>query len=468
VPVVLTIGDKQVRVPEMPLGRLTDQVRQLRERVRQFAEKEASAQAVGTTGRTGAQPAAKSTTPQPVKPTAGPLAGITGIIDPLAVTPRTNTMISTFDAVVSDLQARRQKQLQALIAVQDEILRRRTMSEAEREAAEAARPAARARLARARLKLDRFAVLLILVVAVALPFLPIPTVQQSLSSVFAPPDFEKLPETRRAQLQSVFEAMDRARDGQSVLVAFEYGPTTAAEMDDLARAALRDLFKQRARPVILSTNPSGAMHAQGFVSRFVNNPDELRLTGRNVLVAGRDYAVLRYVPGGPAAVRAVINGLAGPGLARQNVFDLDAEGRPAGLDDQAFAYMRDNPALVLAESQDDVRNWAELYRAGSESTARAALQPYRVLLFSASGAGPTATAYAQSNPRILGPVVGLRDAVIYQARRGGFESAAAQQVAVQRWQSVSLALLAGAVVVALGAVFNLLRAMFARRTANKP
>src|SRR5262249_37247582 len=151
---------------------------------------------------------------------------------------------------------------------------------------------------------------------------------------------------------------------QDVLVAFEYGPTGAGELDDLARTILRDIVKQGAHPVIVSTNPAGALHAEAVMQALATKPDELSLMNRadKPLVARQDYWVLPYLPGGAIGVRALLNDVQ-KSDSSQLAFAVDIEGQPSGLTNVSVTTLQRNPAFVLTESQEDVRNWVEQYQA---------------------------------------------------------------------------------------------------------
>jgi len=138
------------------------------------------------------------------------------------------------------------------------------------------------------------------------------------------------------------------------------------------------------------------------------------------------------------------------GASKSAEFATDISGKPSGLTDNSVNRLENNPAFILTESQDDVRNWAEQYRADPP------LQLKFVLLSSAA-ASTTAQTYAAANStNIIGPLVGLRDAIVYQAAREPADARTNARIA-QRWQSITLATLGTALIVVIGLVFNLMR-----------
>jgi hypothetical protein len=232
----------------------------------------------------------------------------------------------------------------------------------------------------------------------------------------------------------------------------------------MARVILRDLLRRKARPVIVSTNSAGALHAQSLLADMADNPDDLAIIGRpgQPLVARRDYVVLRYLPGGASGVRAMATALVTGGLQEQIVFSTDIEGKPSGLVEQNIISLRTSPAFVLTESPEDVRNWVEQYRSTPPQN------PFPMILLSSANASATAQAYARSDTsnRIPSVMVGLRDALTYQTIRQPMPAGAAgdrsKELIAQRWQSVGITALLASAVIALGAVLNLIRALTRR------
>lgn len=422
----LVIGDQQVTLEERPLSALPEAMLALRERLKQLPRAPIAAE------RKDSQ---LSNIPEALQPPS------------LPVTP---APLAPSGALATAAQLVGVQTLRQIAAAQDAILKRRMETEA------SAPPSLKLR---ARFKLDRLLLTLLLVVAVVLPFFV------DLGAVVPPPRYADLDAAEQARFAAVSRAVSSVLDGSLVLVAFEYTPTAAGELDDLARALLRDLLQRGARPVILSTNPSGALHAYHVLHQLSLEPTEMQLLGRSSpLVPRRDYVVLGYLPGGVSGVRALANALYVDSFQQQVIFESDLEGLPSGISAQNIPILRANPVFVLAQSQDDVQTWAEQFHAPPNAPPNA---PLRMVIAAASAATATLQTYAAAQPqRILGTLIGLRDALVYRDLRAQYADADSQRTAERRWQSVGFTALIAALAVLFGAVFGMIRILAQRRRAQ--
>lgn len=427
VPVQFKIGGAvEIGVEESPLAQLPDQLRQLRDHALAFKPPE----------------------PPPTL-SAGPLADLAG---PLAAEPViVRAATSASPSAISVVSAANEPQLRRV-----ELIRR--MLEIEGAASQTigtAKPGSKARPA-VRVNVERLVVTLILLAFIIAPFFT------HALNVVSSPDTS----VPTAAQSAVFNAMDSLTAGQTVLVAFEYGPTGAGELDDLARVLLRDLFKHQVKPVVVSTDFAGAMHAESFLLTFGHDTGELRALNRapdKPLLARTDYVVLPYLPSGAAGVRTLLNAIYRGGFETQTEFTRDLEGQLSGLNLATdVPALRNAPVIVLAETADDVRNWAEQYRAPADVSA----VPARIVLATSAAANATARTYSIALPQtILGPLVGVRDATLYEILRQPNATSTATDRVLQRWQSIGLGALIAAFLLLFGAVVGLLGS-FRRREAR--
>jgi hypothetical protein len=339
--------------------------------------------------------------------------------------------------LISDLDRRRIRTLQNLLEVEDE---------AEKVVQKARRRARRT------FRLDRMFIAVMLFAVISVPFFT------DVANIMIPPNTAPT-----AEQQSVFAAMDALPAGQPILVAFEYSPAGSGELDDLARVLLRDIFRKGAKPVIVSTNAIGAMHAQSLLAVFGNNPAELAALNRanQPLLARQDYYVLAYLPAGATGVRAILNGVYNlTALDRTAQFGTDIEGKPSGLNDAAVESLQRAPVIVLAETADEVRIWAEQYR-------RPGIQ--KMLFAGSVAADAAARTYTASQPAsYIGPLVGLRDATTYRKLRQA-NGATPGEIALldQRWQSTGLGALLAGIFILLGAAFSMIGAIRQRNRVKQ-
>lgn len=299
---------------------------------------------------------------------------------------------------------------------------------------------------RTRLKLDRTAVAVVLLGALAGPF-----VTDALH-VAEDPVVDEIP----AQQAAVFAAVDDLQAGDRVLIAFEYGPTAAGELNPLVDAVLRDIFNQGAIPVTLSTNPLGGANSYFLVDTLASDGAFLDALERDSqLVDGQDYYAVGYLSGGPVGIRSITRSEAAGVL----FFDanVDDDGTPlevGKVEADDFALV-----LVVAETTEDLRNWAEQFDVDG-------LPMYAL---TTTAIEPIASAYVAENGRFNGYLAGYRDTYRYNEIRNTALNPATENDTdfpdpqLAQWHSVALGALASGGMILLGTLLNLLRGIGRRR-----
>lgn len=237
-----------------------------------------------------------------------------------------------------------------------------------------------------RIKFDRLLVTVVVAVAVILPFF-IPTLRLG-----------NLPPVSFAvgsQQEAFFESIAALNQSDLVLVGLEYGPTAAGELDSLTTVVLQHMLRQGAVPVIVSGNPVALLRAENILESATFS-DQL---GR-VLSAGRDYHVARYLPGAGLGLRSLVTDPA-------TTLALNASGTATGLTgiDSLNRFVR---LLVIAESPEDFRNWAE------QVAPSAPQVPF--LAISGRVASPLVASYLGAS--LDGLLVGYQDALTYDGMLG--------------------------------------------------
>ena len=196
----------------------------------------------------------------------------------------------------------------------------------------------------------------------------------------------------RPDARTAYNLLDNLTRDDYVLVAFEYGPTAAGELDALADLFLRHIFAQLAKPVIVSSNPIAIAHAQNIIAAINRSVTDAGISLEN----NRDYFLLRYLPGGALGLRELSENF--DDLAR-----VSAKGQLTGLEFSSLDEM--SLLLLIAESAEDARIWAEQVLPETDGA--------RLIAATGYAAEPLAQVYADSRDEIIGLIVGYRDAYTY-------------------------------------------------------
>ena len=238
-----------------------------------------------------------------------------------------------------------------------------------------------------RIRVDRLGISLLLAVAVLLPFVV------NLDIGGLPPEQFPASSPQRA----VFDTVHSVQPGQLVLVAVEYGPTAAAELDETTAALLRHVLLSGGRPVLVSGNPVGLLHGGNVLDEVLADIAADERLGDRAFTANEDYYVIRYYTGSIIGLRAFAENPAAL-LAR------DVRGATTGLDVDALGDF--GLVTVIAERAEDLRAWAEQV---------APLTRVPVVAATGYAAAPLAEPYVSETTGITGLLTGFRDAYTYNA-----------------------------------------------------
>lgn len=202
-------------------------------------------------------------------------------------------------------------------------------------------------------------------------------------------------------------------DGAPVLVAFDYEPAQAAEME----AAAAPMFNLMKRPnlTIISTNETGSILAERFISGPLADVDK----------SGIQYANLGYLPGGQMGIRAFA----------QNPLQTSSQL-------QGITSLADFRALIIiTDSAQSARAWIEQV----SSTTNA----IPMVVISSAQAAPMIQPYYESQ-QIVGLVSGLYGAAVFEQNNGGLPGASRNY-----WDAYSIAMLLSTILIVGGAFINL-------------
>jgi uncharacterized protein YgiM (DUF1202 family) len=248
---------------------------------------------------------------------------------------------------------------------------------------------------RSRYKFDRLLIAVLVLAAVLLPFF----VSSTRLGDLPPPAF-----VAGSRQSAVFNAVNQLNAGQLVLVAVEYGPTGAAELDGMTDDLLRHILMRGGRPLLTGSNAVGLLHAREVLERINTDTSFLAKINRagRPLAANVDYYVLRYLPADAVGLRSFSGDVA-------SLVATDVNGAPTNLRANSLAdFAR---VIVVSERPEELRGWAEQV---------APLVSGRPLLAAVSaGAGPLAEPYVMPGSPVGlsglgGLLVGYRDAYTYR------------------------------------------------------
>jgi hypothetical protein len=338
------------------------------------------------------------------------LPGVREVLPPAPVVHASDVGV-VGDLILNDAQQAKIKQLQEMVAAGSVLEQKprgtpaidrtldspnmRNIFDEEMETPAEESPLERAKAAsygrgRRRIKADRLFVTLAVAAAVLLPFF----VKALRIGDLPPGAFVAASSAGHA-----FQAVDRLRVGDYVLVAAEYGPTAAAELDSLTEALLRHIVERGGRPVIVSGNAVGLLHVDNLLQRISSDQAV-------PLQVNQDYYVTRYIVAGVIGTRAFARSVA-------SYVTTDINGQATLLPVRAvsdFALI-----VVVSERAEEVRSWVEQVAPSAGAVPLVAAVSY--------AAAPLAEPYVLSGSNstlsgLAGMLVGYQDAYTYTEMLG--------------------------------------------------
>ena len=146
-------------------------------------------------------------------------------------------------------------------------------------------------------KMDRRWVYLMVAIAVIFPFI-------------FPAEF---PISTTPEVQMLFDAVETVQDGSTVMVVFDYYPSTIAECEPMTIAALHHFFRKNCKVITLSNIPLGGPSMAESVTREV------------AAMYGKEYGVDFVNLGYKYGYVAVLSGM---GQSIEAIFPTDNSGTP--------------------------------------------------------------------------------------------------------------------------------------------
>ena len=242
--------------------------------------------------------------------------------------------------------------------------------------------------------------------------------------------------------QVVNQVINQLPSKAHVLVAFDYQPGRAGEMEGASEAVINHLMQVGAYLTLVSTNTSGPALAERLIQR---------LSQSHQYAYGEAYINLGYIPGGPVGLLSFVQ-------SPQRTLPYTIEGTPAwgagsrpGLPPlHGIQALRDfDLLLVIVDDPAIGRYWIEQVGPGLKDED---FQTPMVMISSAQ-AEPLLLPYYQSSPRQLdGLMTGLRDGSGYAQLTG---QSSLPEIS---WDAFSTGLLVAVLIIVIGGVLYLVLA----------
>jgi len=291
--------------------------------------------------------------------TEGPLQGLRGVLPPAPAIEVPPVRESTLTAGVSEASLARAQLLQSLLA----------------RPAEMPRPEVRKRGVSIGERIQRWLVAAVLLVAVGGVLIP-PLVGFNIPTLTQP--------TTPSGAIRLYNVVQGVNAKDTILVAFEYGPPEADELNLVAEPILRHLLDRGARISAVSTQPEGLTVAAGLLSDIVAS--EERYTEEQ-------YTLVGYRPGGVTGVSQLLTNL-----------DIPPMGETEGGTHPRLI-------LVLTAQPAPLRWWVEQTRALGDT--------YSIVAGVSAALEPAASPYLDASAgQLEGTINGLSGAAAYEAYRG--------------------------------------------------
>ena len=146
-------------------------------------------------------------------------------------------------------------------------------------------------------ELDRRIIFLIVALAILIPMLF--------------PDYFRIPIYASQTSKDFFNLIEELDDDSNILVTFEYGPATAAEIQPMVTSLLKHSFNKSHTLYLLALWPDGKMMSEEAI-KYVNNlevNDSSKFSDIYSIIEYEDYINLGYKPGGEAVIKGITKNL---------------------------------------------------------------------------------------------------------------------------------------------------------------
>ena len=238
------------------------------------------------------------------------------------------------------------------------------------------------------------------------------------------------------------QQLTAAGESPRVLLAVDYEPGLAGEMQLISVGAVESLMQMNARIITLSTSPTGTALADQLLRTALQDIPAYPLVDQTIS--------LGYLPGGESGLAQFAN-------SPQQALPYTTDGQSAWSLPvlEGTASLSDFDALLLlTDSPDVARSWIE--------QVQPSLGDVPLLVISSAQAAPLILPYVQSN-QVDGLVGGLYGSAAYDqlAQRPG-------STARSLWDSYQIGMLLIVVFILVGGLYYAISRMLGRRKTRKP
>lgn len=251
------------------------------------------------------------------------------------------------------------------------------------------------------------------------------------------------------QTSAANELIQALPGGANVLVAVDFEPGLSGELTATAAAVLDHLMIKGAYLAFVSTTPVGSLQAERLV-RITNEQGEPPHQYRSP----DQYLNLGFIPGGPAGLLAFVES---PRQAAPLTLDNKYAWMSGALENvQSLADFA--LVMVITENPETARNWIEQVGPGLERPGQGKTP---LLMVVSAQAEPLVRPYYEGvSNQVQGVVSGLSGGASYEDLMGR------SGLARTFWTPFSLSLIAAALLILLGGLFNAGLALWARRKGD--
>ncbi|HBY09605.1 MAG TPA: hypothetical protein DEH22_18135 [Chloroflexi bacterium] len=245
-----------------------------------------------------------------------------------------------------------------------------------------------------------------------------------------------LPEIIPAGVRQTSQLVDALSPDDTVLLAFDYEPGLAGEMDAAAAGVVDHMMLRGAKLALISTSPTGPMLAEHFISE---------VEGVHNYASGTQYVNMGYIPGGASGLASFARNpqwVVSSTLDGTRAWQTEPLRNIASLSDFAFV-------LVITDNPNTAQTWIEQVKPQLGAVPLAAvvsaqvepmIQPY----------------YDSQQAQLSGLVSGLTGGAAY-------EITSRSNLARDYWDAFNFVLIVAVSVILIGGSITLISDLLARR-----